>query len=132
MYTDPLTNITFPTWDDGEGYVFGLIVPDTALTTDEYDYIGYLVSTLPSSQCWMSYLQEFPELHNPFRSRRGMVWNLSRAIRADDPGPPPDGMALRRPGPDLLPLRLGVPGTRRVYWRCDAYHSCLVRQRHGL
>lgn len=43
MYTDPLTNITFPTWSDGEGYTFGMIVPDTALTTNTYDYIGYLV-----------------------------------------------------------------------------------------
>lgn len=46
MYTEPLTNITFPTWSDGEGYTFGMIVPDTALTTNEYDYIGYLVRWL--------------------------------------------------------------------------------------
>lgn len=49
MYTEPTTNITFPTWNDGEGYTFGMIVPESALTTDEYDYIGYLVSlTHPS------------------------------------------------------------------------------------
>lgn len=44
MYTDPSTNITFPTWKDDGGYTFGFVVPDTALTTDSYEYIGYLVS----------------------------------------------------------------------------------------
>ncbi|KAJ4396268.1 hypothetical protein N0V93_000487 [Gnomoniopsis smithogilvyi] len=48
LYTDPLTNITFPTWSDGEGYTFGMIVPETALTTDTYDYIGYLSCTTPA------------------------------------------------------------------------------------
>ncbi|KAJ0120126.1 cellobiose dehydrogenase [Diaporthe amygdali] len=48
MYTDPSTNITFPTWTDGAGYTFGLVVPDTALTTDSYEYIGYLSCTTPS------------------------------------------------------------------------------------
>lgn len=51
MYTEPSTNITFPVWDDGEGYKFGMIVPESALTTDEYDYIGYLVSTEPKQAC---------------------------------------------------------------------------------
>ncbi|KAF3761134.1 hypothetical protein M406DRAFT_64170 [Cryphonectria parasitica EP155] len=45
---NPLTNITFPVYDDGEGYTFGLILPDSALTTDEYDYIGYLSCTTPA------------------------------------------------------------------------------------
>lgn len=44
MYTEPETGITFPTWTDDAGYTFGLVVPESALTTDEYDYIGYLVS----------------------------------------------------------------------------------------
>lgn len=43
MHTDPSTNITFPTWVDESGYTFGFVVPDTALTTDTYEYIGYLV-----------------------------------------------------------------------------------------
>lgn len=48
MYTEPTTNITFPTWTDGKGYTFGMIVPESALTTDEKDYIGYIVRpTLP-------------------------------------------------------------------------------------
>lgn len=47
MYTEPTTNITFPTWSDGKGYTFGMIVPESALTTDESDYIGYIVSPTP-------------------------------------------------------------------------------------
>lgn len=45
MHTDSLTNITFPTWSDGSGYTFGMVVPPEALTTDIYEYIGYLVSS---------------------------------------------------------------------------------------
>lgn len=47
MYTDPSTNITFPTWSDNSGLTFGMIVPPEALTTDTYEYIGYLVRQLP-------------------------------------------------------------------------------------
>lgn len=48
MYKDSLTNITFPTWTDGDGYTFGMVVPPSALTTDTYEYIGYLVRVLAS------------------------------------------------------------------------------------
>lgn len=96
MYTDPLTNITFPTWSDGEGYTFGMIVPDTALTTDEYDYIGYLVRYSSTIQYYKTsfLLTNFAELYNSFRSRRSMVWSVPWAIRANDPGPPTHGLAL--------------------------------------
>ncbi|CAN8106388.1 unnamed protein product [Discula destructiva] len=50
MFTEPMTGITFSTWGDGEGYTFGMILPPTALTTAEYDYIGYLSCTTPAGQ----------------------------------------------------------------------------------
>lgn len=47
-YTDPMTNITFATFDPeletADGFwQFGMVLPQTALTTDFYDYIGILV-----------------------------------------------------------------------------------------
>lgn len=60
-YTEPNTGITFYTSSevngtivgDGEfslvsegGYTFGMALPPSALTTDSYDYIGLIVSSL--------------------------------------------------------------------------------------
>lgn len=47
-YTDPMTNITFATFNPeleaADGFwQFGMVLPQTALTTDFYDYIGILV-----------------------------------------------------------------------------------------
>lgn len=62
-FTEPNTNITFYTSTevngtivgDGEfslvsrgGYTFGIALPPTAATVDSYDYIGLIVSSLPS------------------------------------------------------------------------------------
>lgn len=72
-----------------------MIVPESALTTDEYDYIGYLVN--PTTYFPILHEQPAdnpPELHNPRRRRFSMVWSLTRAERADDTVPPTDDLAL--------------------------------------
>lgn len=94
MYTDPSTNITFPTWTDGAGYTFGLVVPDTALTTDSYEYIGYLVRFCTMQLMRILHANQEPELHNPIRSRCSILRPVPRPIRSDGAGTSSHGMAL--------------------------------------